>query len=77
MSHEKLVRMANQIASFFATQPGTDQAERVAGHLKDFWGPEMREDLKAQAAVDDSDLSPLAKIRIVINKILAKYKFCD
>ncbi|MBF9046879.1 formate dehydrogenase [Rhodobacterales bacterium LSUCC0031] len=49
MSHDKLIRMANQIASFFKTQPGNDQAERVAAHLKDFWGPEMRAALKAEA----------------------------
>lgn len=61
MSHEKLTRMVNQIASFFATQPGADQAERVADHLKDFWGPEMRAELKAHAAADDSELSPLAR----------------
>jgi len=61
MSHEKLTRMANQIASFFATQPGSDQAQRVAEHLKDFWGPEMRDELKAHAAADDSDLSPLVR----------------
>ncbi|KPQ15992.1 MAG: NAD-dependent formate dehydrogenase delta subunit FdsD [Rhodobacteraceae bacterium HLUCCO18] len=50
MSPEKLVRMANQIATFFASQPGTDQAERVAAHLKDFWGPEMRSELKSYVA---------------------------
>lgn len=61
MPHDKLTRMANQIASFFATQPGADQAERVAAHLNDFWGPEMRAELKAQAATDDSDLSPLVR----------------
>lgn len=61
MPHEKLTRMANQIASFFATQPGADQAERVAAHLNDFWGPEMRAELKAHAASDDSDLSPLVR----------------
>ncbi|MEJ6388353.1 formate dehydrogenase subunit delta [Gymnodinialimonas ulvae] len=61
MPHEKLTRMANQIATFFATQPGADQAERVAGHLKDFWGPEMRDALKAHAAEDDSDLAPLVR----------------
>jgi formate dehydrogenase subunit delta len=61
MPHDKLTRMANQIASFFATQPGSDQAERVAAHLNDFWGPEMREALKARAAEDDADLSPLVR----------------
>jgi formate dehydrogenase subunit delta len=56
MSPEKLVRMANQIATFFSSQPGSDQAERVAAHLKDFWGPEMRASLKhvAQAGHERS-----------------------
>ena len=61
MPHDKLTRMANQIASFFATQPGSDQVERVAAHLNDFWGPEMRAELKAHAAEDDADLSPLVR----------------
>ncbi|HBT01787.1 MAG TPA: formate dehydrogenase, partial [Citreicella sp.] len=45
MSPEKMVMMANQIATFFATQPGTDGAERVADHLNDFWEPRMRAQL--------------------------------
>ncbi len=61
MPHDKLIRMANQIAGFFATQPGQNQAERVAAHLNDFWGPEMRAELKAHAAEDDSDLAPLVR----------------
>jgi formate dehydrogenase subunit delta len=47
MSPDKLIRMANQIAGFFHTQPGTDQADRVAAHLLDFWDPSMRSALKA------------------------------
>jgi formate dehydrogenase subunit delta len=47
MSPEKLVYMANQIATFFKTQPGNEAAEKVAGHLRDFWEPRMREQLLA------------------------------
>jgi formate dehydrogenase subunit delta len=61
MSPEKLTKMANQIATFFQSQPGEDQAERVAGHLKDFWGPEMRDGLKAAAMHDDSAMDDLVK----------------
>lgn len=61
MASEKLVRMANQIASFFATQPGQDQAERVAAHLKDFWGPEMRAELKAYAKDHEAELNELVR----------------
>lgn len=49
MSPDKLVRMSNQIAIFFRSQPGSDQVDKVAGHLKDFWGPEMRQELKTYA----------------------------
>ncbi|HRO09955.1 formate dehydrogenase subunit delta [Amaricoccus sp.] len=45
MSHDRLVTMANQIGTFFATQRREDQAGRVAGHLQDYWTPEMREEL--------------------------------
>lgn len=61
MAADKLVRMANQIAGFFATQPGQDQAERVAAHLKDFWGPEMRAELKAHAKGHEGDLNELVR----------------
>ena len=45
MSPDKLVHMANQIATFFKSQPGEGQAEKVAAHLRDFWDPRMREEL--------------------------------
>lgn len=61
MSPEKLGRMANQIATFFATQPGPDQAERVADHLRDFWGPEMRTALKGYADEGSVELDDLVK----------------
>ncbi len=61
MSPEKLVRMANQIAVFFATQPGSDQPDRVAQHLRDYWDPRMRAELAALVADPASGLSPLAR----------------
>ncbi len=47
MSPDKMIHMANQIAGFFHSQPGDDQASRVAQHLKDFWEPRMRQQLLA------------------------------
>lgn len=44
MSPEKMVRMANQIATFFKSQPG-EPDEKVAMHLSDFWEPDMRAQL--------------------------------
>ena len=46
MDAHKLVKMANEIASFYEGEP--DRAamlEGVAGHLKRFWDPRMRRDL--------------------------------
>ncbi|NKX44843.1 formate dehydrogenase subunit delta [Roseicyclus persicicus] len=61
MSPEKLTRMANQIAGFFKTQPGRDQAERVAQHLKDYWDPRMRAELKAHAKGHEGELDELVR----------------
>lgn len=46
MDAHKLVKMANEIASFFEGEP--DRAlvlEGIAGHLKRFWDPRMRREL--------------------------------
>lgn len=56
---ENITRMANQIAAFFATQPGTDQAERLAAHLNDFWAPAMRADLSARLRDTPEAFAPL------------------
>ncbi|WP_159951747.1 formate dehydrogenase subunit delta [Rhizobium sp. 18065] len=46
MSHsgtdEKLVRMANQIATFFASQPQEVRVDGVALHINKFWEQRMR-----------------------------------
>lgn len=54
MQPEKLVYMANQIATFFKSQPGDDGAERIACHLRDFWDPSMRAILCELARQDDT-----------------------
>lgn len=42
MSHDKIVRMANQIATFFKSQPEETRVEGVASHINKFWEPRMR-----------------------------------
>ncbi|SFU18821.1 formate dehydrogenase subunit delta [Sedimentitalea nanhaiensis] len=61
MQPDKLVMMANQIATYFATQPGTDQAERVAAHLNDFWEPRMRAKLSHHYENGGTGMSQLAR----------------
>jgi formate dehydrogenase subunit delta len=38
----KLIRMANQIATFFASQPEAERVDGVAAHINKFWEPRMR-----------------------------------
>ncbi len=57
MSPEKMVHMANQIATFFDSQPGSDQSERIAAHIRDFWEPRMRDQLESYIAAGGARLS--------------------
>jgi len=57
----KLVRMANQIASFFDTQKGKDPVEATARHLVEFWDPRMRAQLTSILARGAEGLSPTAR----------------
>ncbi|WP_376876780.1 formate dehydrogenase subunit delta [Albirhodobacter sp. R86504] len=52
----KLTKMANQIATFFASQRG-DQPAAIAAHLNENWAPKMRADFLAQD--DEADQHPL------------------
>ncbi len=63
MDTTRLAAMANQIASFFATQRGQSGALEVADHLRKFWEPRMRADLMSRLDSDGAEaagLSPLA-----------------
>lgn len=63
MPTDDLIRMANQIAQFFAAYPESDAVDGVREHLEKFWTPAMRREL--QAITDGSvcstgSLHPLA-----------------
>lgn len=46
MNTDKLVKMANQIGTFFEAWPDREQAlEGIANHLSKFWDPRMRQAL--------------------------------
>ena len=55
---EKLVRMANQIADFFAPYSEQEAIAGVQQHLKAFWTPRMRSDLIAFADAGGKGLKP-------------------
>jgi hypothetical protein len=41
-SHAKIVRMANQIGTFFESKPHEEGVHGVAEHINKFWEPRMR-----------------------------------
>lgn len=63
MSAENLVKMANQIAQFFSTEPDQEQAVKgVQQHIQSFWTPAMRIELMAwQLERRGENLHPLVQ----------------
>jgi len=50
MDIQHLVKMANNIASFFEAEPDASKgAKAVAEHLKNFWDPRMRREILSYA----------------------------
>ena len=43
--HTKLIRMANQIATFMESKPHAEGVALTASHINDFWEPRMRRHL--------------------------------
>jgi formate dehydrogenase subunit delta len=52
--------MANQIATFFQSQPGDVAAQQTADHLKSFWDPRMRRAILAHLDSGGAGLSPVS-----------------
>lgn len=63
MNEEKLIRMANQISTFFEAMPDrTEAINGIVNHIRSTWEPRMRQGLKHQIeASGDTQLSPLLK----------------
>lgn len=61
MNIENLVRMANQIGTFFASYPDQQAAKaEIANHLNRFWAPRMRSQLYAYIDAERGEgLTPL------------------
>jgi formate dehydrogenase subunit delta len=57
----RLVAMANDITNFFAADPDpASAAEQVANHLKKFWEPRMREEIRRHVSKGGEGLSSIA-----------------
>ena len=59
MTSEETVRMANQIADFYGPYPHDEAVRGIAAHIRDFWEPRMKRELKAYAAAGGNGLAPL------------------
>ena len=63
---DKLVRMANQIATFFRAQDAEAAPAMVADHLLKFWEPRMRGAILAHAEAGGAGLDPIAAQAIAL-----------
>lgn len=61
---DRLVYMANQIATFFEAQPGGLAAKQTADHLKNFWEPRMRRAIIAHLDAGGDGLSSVASAAV-------------
>ena len=59
MDSKDIVRMANQIATFFKSYPHDEAVEGVFGHIRDFWEPRMKKALATYIAEGGAGLEPL------------------
>ncbi|PYE32874.1 formate dehydrogenase subunit delta [Rhizobium sp. PP-F2F-G38] len=58
-TNAKLVRMANQIATFFHSQPHEDGPAGIAIHINKFWEPRMRGAFFALIEKGDAGFDPM------------------
>ena len=63
MEIAKLVRMANQIGTFFQAMPDHAEAlDGIAQHIQKFWEPRMRRELLAALASGHAETAELLPI---------------
>jgi len=65
MQIEQLVKMANQIASFFEAYPDKELAvAEITNHLSKFWEPRMRKQIIAYVQGGGEGLHEAAKLAV-------------
>ena len=67
MQTERLVTMANDIATFFAAEPDrTAAVEATANHLRRFWAPRMRREIVAHHEAGGAGLGEIARAAVAL-----------
>lgn len=64
MKADKLVMMANQIGTFFASQGPDEAVAGTADHIKQFWDPRMRQAIFAHLDAGGEGLKPNVRAAI-------------
>jgi formate dehydrogenase subunit delta len=64
MPANKLVTMANQIGTFFASQGPSEAVAGTANHLKKFWDPRMRAAIIAHLRAGGEGLRPEVRLAV-------------
>jgi formate dehydrogenase subunit delta len=65
MKPDNLVYMANQIGKFFQYQRENEVVPGIAGHIRKFWDPRMRNAIFAYVDQGGDGLDPLVKEAIL------------
>lgn len=71
---DKLVQMANQIASFFANRSHAEAVAEARDHIVHFWSPAMRRDLvdhlaRGGAGADPIIIDAVAELREAVKRV--------
>jgi formate dehydrogenase subunit delta len=70
MNPDKLIKMANQIGTFFEAMPNREQAAKdIAAHIQRNWEPRMRAALLQHISdCGNAELSPLVRDALALVK---------
>ena len=67
MNIDRLIKMANEIGSFFAAEPDREEAARgVANHISRFWEPRMRREIITHLQRGGGGLDDIARRGIAL-----------
>jgi len=74
MDIEHLVKMANEVGTFFESESGANAPKDIARHLHRFWDPRMRRQILEHLAHGGHGLhdSALAAVRLLAEEQKAK-----
>jgi len=73
MEIHRLVKMANEIGTFFEQLPDHEEVVKsVAAHLKSLWEPRMRREIIAYARKGGGELKPIVREAVLSLEAPAK-----